>query len=369
MKILIFSHEFPPKIGGAGVVAQEYAHCLSEAGHDVTVLTQDRGETLFFESFSIVRVKTISSLWFFSYRKAVDFNVFDLIILNDVGATYTAGLFFNEDLLAKSIIVLHGSEPETIFLKPSIKRKLSFFKNSYLRAINKSKNIISVSHFMKMKFIKYTSLEYLKDKIIVLYNFIDHNVFKPNYDPSFRASIGVPEQAFLLVSVSRLVFGKGYLEKIKIFDDLISCSGKDFFWVIVGDGSDSEEIKRIVRNKKLEDRIIFLGAVPRHELSKIYSSANFFWLLSNYEESLGLVYIEAQACGCPALGRNASGVREAILHEKTGYLIDDEKEIKKLFLSDFVMRFESKEAKQFLSGFHCDSFLSFIDVNANHEEC
>jgi glycosyltransferase involved in cell wall biosynthesis len=361
MKILIFSHEFPPEIGGAGVVAQEYALYLSKAGHEVTVLTQGYADSFDFKSFRTIRVKTMKYLWFFSYRKAIDFKKFDLIILNDIGATYTAGLFFNQSLLAKSIVVLHGSEPEKIFLKPSLKIRLSLFKKIYLRVIDRSRYIIAVSDFMKKKFINYTFRYDLKDKIIVLYNFIDQKIFQPSFDPSFRASIGVPEDAFLLVSVSRLVIGKGYLEKIKIFEKLLDSGRGDFFWVIVGDGPDADRIKNVVNDKKLDDRVIFLGAIPRNDLSRIYSSSDLFWLLSNYEESLGLVYIEAQACGCPALGWNSSGVREAILNGKSGYLVNDESEIISLLLSGCVTHIDSKEVKEFLLRFQGVNLISFID--------
>lgn len=360
MKILIFSHEFPPAVGGAGVVAQEYAHCLSEAGHEVTVLTQDLGDTTTFNEFNIFRVKTFRSLWFFSYRKSIDFDLFDLIILNDVSATYTAGLFFTDATLAKSIVVLHGSEPETIFLKPSLKRKLTFFKKSYLRAINSSKKIISVSYFMKDKFIKYTTLKNLENKISVVYNFINRDIFKPNINSYFRSTLDISEDDFLLVSASRLVFSKGYLEKIEIFEKLLQYNKKNFIWLVAGDGPDAEEIKEVVRRKKLDDRILFLGPVPRSELSVIYSSADLFWLLSNYEESLGLVYIEAQACGCPAMGRNASGVREAILDGVTGYLINKDNEATDILLSGKKMDLSSKEAVEFLNNFSGDCLVDFI---------
>lgn len=361
MKILIFSHEFPPQVGGAGVVAQEYAHCLSEAGHEVTVLTQDLGNSSTYDNFDIVRVKTIKSLWFFSYRKSINFKAFDLIILNDVGATYTAGLFFEDSLLAKSIVVLHGSEPERVFLKPSLKRQLTFFKKTYIRAINGARNIISVSHFMKGKFIKNTGLYDLESKIHVVHNFIDRDIFKPKSNLSFRTRLGLSEDVFLLVSASRLVFDKGYLEKINIFESLVDCSQKEFFWVIAGDGPNSNKIKEVVKNKGLDKRILFLGAVSRVELSEIFSSADLFWLLSNYEESLGLVYIEAQACGCPALGRNSSGVREAILDKKTGCLIDNDDDVKEFLLSKSSLDLFSKEAVEFLNNFDGRNLINFIN--------
>jgi glycosyltransferase involved in cell wall biosynthesis len=360
MKILIFSHEFPPQIGGAGVVAEEYATCLTSAGHDVTVLTQLREDATYSTPYKIIQVKTLSRLWFFFYRNAVDFHEYDLIILNDIPAAYTAGLFFRKSLLSKSIMILHGSEPETIFLKPSIFRRVALFKKVYIRVLNYICHIVAVSRFMSDKFLNYTNLEFLTDKITVLHNFINHNVFYPSPDPLFRESLGLPNDAFLLVTAGRVVFGKGYREKLMLFKRLNTLSNRNLYWIIVGDGDDLQEIKTMVNSIGLSSKVLFLGSVPRNDLPRIYSSADLFWMLSNFQESLGLVYIEAQACGCPALARNSAGAKEAIVNGKTGYLIDSDEQVLTLFNSSNFLKFDKAHLTSFAQEFHCESLVNFI---------
>jgi L-malate glycosyltransferase len=360
MKILIFSHEFPPQIGGAGVVAEEYATCLSSAGHEVVVLTQLRENAAYTAPYKIIQVKTLSRLWFLSYRNAVDFHAYDLIILNDVGAAYTAGLFFNKGLLSKSIMLLHGSEPETIFLKPSLYRKYTLFKQVYKRALNSVSKILAVSHFMKQKFLKYTKLDYLSEKTIVIHNFINHDVFYPKPNPLFRESLRLPSDAFILVSASRLVLGKGYEQKISLFEKLTKQNNRNLYWLIVGDGDDAQKIKEMVKVQGLNDRILFLGAKPRNDLADIFSNSDLFWMLSNFEEAFSMVYLEAQACGCPALGRNAAGSRESILDGKTGYLVDNDEQVIDLFSSKEFLKFSESDLVSFVQGFHCESLVKFI---------
>jgi len=360
MKILIFSHEFPPQIGGAGVVAEEYATCLSSTGHDVTVLTQLRKNALYSGSYKILQVQTLKKLWFFSYRKAAHFDSYDLIILNDVGAAYTAGLLFSKELLSKSIMLLHGSEPETIFLKPSLYRKYTLFKQVYKRTLNSVSNVVAVSHFMKEKFLKYTKLDYLSEKTIVIHNFINHDVFYPKPNPLFRESLGLPADAFILVSASRLVLGKGYEQKISLFKKLTKQNNRNLYWLIVGDGEDAQKIKEMVKVKGLNDRILFLGAKPRKDLADIFSNSDLFWTLSNFEESLGLVYFEAQACGCPAIARNAAGAREAILDGKTGYLVDKDEQVIDLFSSKEFLKFDCSDMTIFAKQFSCDTLIKNI---------
>ncbi|MBD3842802.1 MAG: glycogen/starch synthase, partial [Campylobacterales bacterium] len=112
-KILIFSHEFPPDIGGAGVVAEQNARALSKNGYSVTVLTKEQKVIKQSKEYRIIPVKSFGKLWFIMYRNSVDFDSFDLIFLNDPASVYVAGLFFNKKLLLKSIVFLQGTEPET----------------------------------------------------------------------------------------------------------------------------------------------------------------------------------------------------------------------------------------------------------------
>lgn len=73
----------------------------------------------------------------------------------------------------------------------------------------------------------------------------------------------------------------------------------------------------------------FLGDVPDEQLSKIYAQADIFALTSvpyrNSVEGFGLVYLEADARGLPVVAHDIGGVREAVLHEKTGLLVPPEK--------------------------------------------
>ena len=326
----------------------------------LTVLTQLRKNASYSVSYKILQVKVLKKLWFFSYWRAVNLDSYDLIILNDVGAAYTAGLFFSKELLSKSIMLLHGSEPETIFLKPRFYRKYTFFKQVYKRTLNYVSNIVAVSHFMKEKFLNYTKLDHLSGKIIIIHNFINHDVFSPKPDPLFKESLTLPVDAFILVSASRLVLGKGYEQKISLFENVIKQNDRNFFWLIVGDGEDAQTIKDMVKLRGLNDRILFLGAKPRKDLAIIFSNSDLFWMLSNFEESLGLVYVEAQACGCPVMARNAAGAKEAILDGKTGYLVDNDEQVIELFNSKEFLKFDCLEITMFARKFSCHALIENV---------
>ena len=100
--------------------------------------------------------------------------------------------------------------------------------------------------------------------------------------------------------------------------------------MVVGEGNFYDEFKEIIERDGLEEFIKIEGAVDRGGLAKYYSSADLFILLSEYKESFGLVYMEAQLFGVPAIGPNCGGVSEAIIDGQTGILLNDEDDLKSI---------------------------------------
>lgn len=95
-------------------------------------------------------------------------------------------------------------------------------------------------------------------------------------------------------------------------------SGQDFLLVIVGDGRNRAELEQRAR-RKLGTRCLFAGTVPRQELYRYYSAADLF-AFPGIEESLGMVYLEAQSAGLPVVAFKDWGASEAVLDGRTGLL-------------------------------------------------
>jgi glycosyltransferase involved in cell wall biosynthesis len=94
--------------------------------------------------------------------------------------------------------------------------------------------------------------------------------------------------------------------------------GLQILLVIVGDGVNRAALE-IEGVKKLAGNILFLGKIPRHELYRYYSAADVF-AFPGIEESLGMVYLEAQSAGLPVVAYQDWGAKDAILANKTGLL-------------------------------------------------
>lgn len=94
--------------------------------------------------------------------------------------------------------------------------------------------------------------------------------------------------------------------------------GLDLQLVLVGDGATRQRLESMAR-RLMPDRVRFEGRIRRQDLYQYYSAADFF-VFPGINESLGMVYLEAQSCGLPSVAFGDWGAKEAIVHGKTGYL-------------------------------------------------
>ncbi|MCT4643190.1 MAG: glycosyltransferase family 4 protein [Bacteriovoracaceae bacterium] len=333
-RILIFSHEFPPIGGGAGIVGYQYALNFSQLGYSVDVLTSVPFKKKN-EDFQIYRNSWRGKLWPIGYLFKVDFTKYDYIFLNDASAVFIAGLTFNKSTLAKSIVFFHGSEISRIYEKTNVFRRIIFFKFFFNRALKNSKQVVLPSNYMKKELFIHLEGDLFRDKMIVNYYGVNAHLFYNDSKDNnlLRKQNKIMKDDIVLLSVSRIDRKKGYLDKLNIFEKLITQSEEKFQWIIVGNGDFLSELKEKADSLKLSKYITFLDYINREDLRKYYSMADLFWLLSDYNEAFGLCYVESQLCGTPVIGRNKAGVKEAILNNETGFLVNDNEEVLDILLN------------------------------------
>lgn len=123
----------------------------------------------------------------------------------------------------------------------------------------------------------------------------------------FRPGVKFRSLDFLLRSMNRL--GRGH---------------NRFRLVIAGDGPMEAELRKEAE-ELLPGKVLFAGKIPRRELFKYYSAADLF-VFPGIGESLGMVYLEAQSCGCPVVALRNEGVSQVVEHQVTGFLVPQENE-------------------------------------------
>jgi glycosyltransferase involved in cell wall biosynthesis len=133
-----------------------------------------------------------------------------------------------------------------------------------------------------------------------------------------RARLGLPNDAFVVVSVGRLSRQKAPLDLLAGFSKL-AAHRPDAHLVIVGDGPLRHEVENTVRDRGLSGRVHLLGL--RSDVHDILPAADVF-ALSSHWEGLPRVLPQAMAAGLPIVATRAGGAADAIVPGRNGWLIE-----------------------------------------------
>ena len=162
---------------------------------------------------------------------------------------------------------------------------------------------------------------------------IDVNHFLPTDATALRQSLGLTEKK-VIVSVGRLVHRKGQDHLIQSLPEILN-SVADAHLLLVGDGPYRDHLQKLVKRHNLESAVTFIGRIQYRDLPMYLCAGDIFAMPSRSRlmglevEGLGIVYLEASACGLPVLAGNSGGAPDAVVLDKTGLVVNgtDNKQI------------------------------------------
>jgi 1,2-diacylglycerol 3-alpha-glucosyltransferase len=158
--------------------------------------------------------------------------------------------------------------------------------------------------------------------IDVVPNGIDLLPFRQPVDPINRADLGFTDEDVLLFFVGRLGPEKNITFLLRAFTAVVQTAPQAGL-VLVGDGTDRENVQALVQHENLEGRVRLTGQVPYADLPRYLAIADAF-VTASVTEVHPLTLIEAMAAGLPVLGIDSPGVGDIVVDGSNGYLCPTE---------------------------------------------
>ncbi|MGH8905104.1 MAG: glycosyltransferase family 4 protein [Egibacteraceae bacterium] len=157
---------------------------------------------------------------------------------------------------------------------------------------------------------------------------VDVDTFRPGANgPSIRARHGIAADQPLVTCISRLVARKGQDVLVETWP-LVKAAVPGAHLLIVGTGPRARALRTRVAALGLDRDVTLTGEVPWSELPAYHGAADVFAMpcrtrLGGLDvEGLGIVYLEAQACGVPVVAGSSGGAPEALIDGETGHVVD-----------------------------------------------
>ena len=315
---LLVTNDFPPKVGGIqsylwelwrrlpaddiAVHTTPHAGALAFDAEQAFVVTRSREPALLPTPTVVRRVRNLAE------REGAELVVWDPALpvghaARRVGRPYA--------------VVLHGSEV-------TVPGRLPMARSILARVLRGASLVICAGNYPAAEAERAAGCTL---PTVVVPPGVDTDRFRP-LDEAERASVrrelGLPVDAPLVVSVSRLVPRKG-------MDTLIRSAARlgrtepDLVVAIAGSGRDRRRLEDLAASTGAPVRL--LGRVPEELLPGLYGAGDVFAMLCRSrwggleQEGFGIVFLEAAAAGVPQVAGESGGAAEAVAHERTGLVM------------------------------------------------
>ncbi|MEO8037146.1 MAG: glycosyltransferase family 4 protein [Betaproteobacteria bacterium] len=163
-----------------------------------------------------------------------------------------------------------------------------------------------------------------RERLVTLRNGVDLQRFRPLSKADCRATLGLPKEARIILTVGHLVELKGN----HIVVDAVArlrAQRQDVYLAIVGDGEERSRLESRVTGLGLGASVRFVGAVANADLAPWYSAADALVLASS-REGWPNVLLESMACGTPVIASRIASTPEIVRDPVAGELFDRDPE-------------------------------------------
>ena len=386
MKVLIYTHEFPPFLGGLATTSLRLARGISDSGIETTVLAPGYGggESDMDRRLGcrVTRIpglggKWIKALpyadillgWFFLMAELRNKKP-DIVLFITEEAEAAGGLV--RDISFVPVVRVAGSGITTCFYGNRMIKRL--MKYPMKRLYKNAGRIIAVSRNTKGLL---ESVGVPGSRITVIYNGVGDELLSREPDAQkligLRAKHGIGDTARVILTIARVLPRKGQDMVIRALP-LIKKEFPGTVYLVVGEGRFKREFGELAEDTGVSDSVIFTGGVGHEEIINYLDLADVFVMPSrnwdNKVEGLPNALIEASARAKPVIAGNQGGSLEAVRNGITGTLVDPEsvtdiaEAVVSLLKDPRKARLMGENGREMVKEFHTESGMikNYIDV-------
>jgi glycosyltransferase involved in cell wall biosynthesis len=326
MRILFCNYEYPPLGGGGGVVMAALARHLAKR-HEVTALTSRardlpavsedggvrvvRAPVFFRRELAVANFPSMFAYLPSGFARGLALgDAFDVVNTHFVVPTGPLGAALARWRRIPNVLSVHGGD----LFDPS--KKSSPHRHAPLRAavrmlVRNADAVVGQSRDT----VRHVSSLYGVDRHVEL---VPLGIERPPAAaPSSREAFGLPRDAFVMITIGRLVARKA---TVQLVDILADAELPTAHLVIVGDGPDAAAIRERAAQRRVQDRVHLLGQIPDAEKYAALTLADAFVSASQHE-GFGLVFLEAMAFGLPVVCYDRGGQTDFLATGTTGAVV------------------------------------------------
>jgi phosphatidylinositol alpha-1,6-mannosyltransferase len=326
-KILLVTNDFGPRAGGIETFVIGLLERIK--GHEVTVFTSQQGDTSVYDQqwldkFGVRVIRDQSKILLPTWRvtraaqKIVAAKNIDVVVFGAAAPLALMSPSLRKSGVKKIIALTHGHEVWWARIFPF---------NFAIKRIGKSVDHLTyLGEFTRQAISKALSRKSATEMVKIAPG-IDTAHFIPQPDAmQKRKELGLQDKK-IIISVGRLVHRKGQDNLIQAMPAVLKKIPSAHL-LLVGEGPYRKHLEKLVMKSSLEQNVTFAGRIMYDRLPSYLSAADLFAMPSRSRffglevEGLGIVYLEASACGIPVVAGNSGGAPDAVLEGVTGLCVD-----------------------------------------------
>ena len=240
----------------------------------------------------------------------------DVILFSSM-VTASLAKFTRKKIDVPMVTINHGQD---------VKMPVSIYQNFVPKVFEALDGVISVSRATRDECIK-RGMD--PEKGIALPNGFDMSDFEKSPN-KVSARLAIEKEFGVNLSSKKILLTVGRQVKRKghewFINEVLPKVKSDIFYLVIGEGPEHDNLVTLVQNSPNKDKIMFVGKQPDSVLKDAYSAADLF-IMPNIPvpgdmEGFGIVLLEANLAGTPAVAADLEGIKDVIENGENGYKIE-----------------------------------------------